>query len=71
MTVGNVSFNLTGVNNYIIIDKPNEDVYDSGGSCNDKLSGLYLPTLKAGENNITITGNNSFSVDITPNWRRL
>jgi Phage-related protein len=71
VSVGNVSFNLTGVNNYIIIDKPNEDVYDSGGSCNDKLSGLYLPTLKAGENNITITGNNSFSIDITPNWRRL
>lgn len=71
VSVGSVSFNLTGVNNYIIIDKPNEDVYDSGGSCNDKLSGLYLPTLKAGENNITITGNNSFSVDITPNWRRL
>ncbi len=71
VSIGGISFSLTGVSNYIIIDKPNEDVYDSGGSCNEKLSGLYLPTLKSGENSVSITGDSSFTVDITPNWRRL
>lgn len=71
VAVGNISITLTGVNNYIVIDKTKEDVYDGNGSCNDKLSGLYLPYLKKGVNNISITGDSSFSVDITPNWRRL
>lgn len=71
VSVGNVSFNLTGVNNYIIIDKPNEDVYDGGGSCNNKISALKLPSFSPGQNNIVISGSSSFSVEITPNWRRL
>lgn len=71
VAVGSTSLSLTGVSNYIVIDKTKEDVYDGGGSCNNKLSGLYLPYLKTGENNISITGSSSFSVDITPNWRRL
>lgn len=69
--IGDVTLALTGVNGYIIIDKENEDVYDSSGSCNEKLSALSLPYLKAGTNNISIVGNSSFSVEITPNWRRL
>ena len=69
--VGDVTLALTGVNNYIVIDKEQEDVYDSGGSCNEKLSALSLPYLKAGENIISIVGNSSFTVEITPNWRRL
>lgn len=69
--VGDVTLALTGVNNYIVIDKEQEDVYGSGGSCNEKLSALSLPYLKAGENIISIVGNSSFTVEITPNWRRL
>lgn len=69
--IGDVTLALTGVNGYIIINKENEDVYDSSGSCNEKLSALSLPYLKAGTNNISIVGNSSFSVEITPNWRRL
>lgn len=69
--VGDVTLALTGVNNYIVIDKEQEDVYDSGGSCNEKISALSLPYLKAGENIISIVGNSSFTVEITPNWRRL
>lgn len=71
VAVGSTTLALTNVNNYIVIDKTKEDVYDSGGSCNDKLSALKLPCFSTGENNISITGSSSFSVDIIPNWRRL
>ena len=69
--VGDVTLALTGASNYIIIDKEKEDVYDSNGSCNDKLNALSLPYLKSGENTVSITGSNNFTVEIIPNWRRL
>ena len=70
-TINGVQMTLTGVNNYIVIDKPNEDVYDGGGSCNNKISALKLPSFSPGQNSVVISSNNSFSVEITPNWRRL
>lgn len=71
VTVNDISLTISDVSNYVTIDKQSEDVYDSNGSCNDKLSALRLPYFKAGSNSLTITGTNSFTVAIVPNWRRL
>lgn len=71
VAVNDVSLTITDISNYVVIDKQSEDVYDSNGSCSDRLSALSLPCFKAGINSIIITGTNSFTVDIMPNWRRL
>lgn len=71
MAVNGKNIYLTGVENYIIIDKKREDVYDSNGSCNGKINAVELPLLTTGENTISITGGSAFTVEITPNWRRL
>lgn len=70
MAVNGKNIYLTGVENYIIIDKKREDVYDANGSCNGKINAVELPFLTAGENTISITGGSAFTVEITPNWRR-
>ena len=58
--------------NKIIIDKPNEHVYDAdGNSCNDKVGAMALPYLQPGINTINAIGLGDFSLKITPNWRRL
>ena len=71
LTINGKNIYLTNVENFIIIDKPKEDVYDSNGSCNGKINAVELPFLTAGENTISITGGSAFTVEITPNWRRL
>lgn len=54
----------------IIIDKPNENVYDkNGNSYNNKVKALKLPYLTAGNNKINVLGN--ITLKIIPNWRRL
>ena len=70
MTINGKNIYLTGVENYIVIDKKREDVYDSNGSCNGKINAVELPFLTAGENTISITGGSAFTAEITPNWRR-
>jgi len=64
-----INDNETGI---IIIDKPNENVYnDQGVSKNDKISALHLPTLPPGESLIRVWSNAAFTLRIKPNWRRL
>lgn len=74
LTVNDVDVNVT-VTSSIIIDKQQENVYDgNGNNANDKVSGLKLPLLLPGTNNIEVTrrsGEGDFNVTITPNWRRL
>lgn len=68
------SFSISSVIDEITIDKMNEDVYDKNGkSCNDKITCLKLPEFLPGNSNVTIssTSNSTFTVEITPNWRRL
>lgn len=68
------SFSIDNVTDEITIDKTNEDVYDKNGkSCNDKISCLKLPEFPPSSSTVTInsTSNNTFTVEITPNWRRL
>ena len=56
----------------IIIDVPNRNVYDTDGEpCNDLIEALELPVLLPGNNEITASGTGSYTVKITPNWRRL
>lgn len=71
ITINGKNIYLTNVENYIVIDKPKEDVYDSNGSCNGKINAVELPIFKTGTNTIVVTGNNAFTLEITPNWRRL
>ena len=58
-----------------MIDKANEDVYDGdGNSCNNRISGLRLPSLPPGNSSVQImpvSVANDYTVEITPNWRRL
>lgn len=72
--IGDASFTVENVDESITIDKPNEIVFDKDGKpCNDKISALRLPTLKSGSNTVLIVsvGDADFSIEITPNWRRL
>lgn len=74
ITVSNqTSFSLKSVVGEITIDKVNEDVYDKNGvSCNDKISCLKLPEFPPGNSTVTINSEtSSFTVEITPNWRRI
>lgn len=59
--------------NTIIIDKPNENIYDkNGNSCNNKVNAVRLPYLKPGNNEIrVVNSNSSVTLKIIPNWRRL
>lgn len=63
------------VDGSITIDKANEDVYDGdGNSCNNRISGLRLPSLPPGNSSVQImpvSVANDYTVEITPNWRRL
>lgn len=71
LTINGKNIYLTNAENFIIIDKPKEDVYDNNGSCNGKINAVELPIFKTGTNTIAVTGNNAFTLEITPNWRRL
>ena len=71
LTINGKNIYLTNVENFIIIDKSKEDVYDNSGSCNGKINAVELPIFKTGTNTIAVTGNNAFTLEITPNWRRL
>lgn len=66
---------IANVTNELTIDKSIEDVYDKDGvSRNDKICGLNLPEFPPGESIVVVrctTAESSFSVEITPNWRRL
>lgn len=64
------------VSGSVTIDKTNEDVYDGQGeSCNDKISGLKLPFFPSGGVAVRLIPSANvtqpFSLEITPNWRRL
>ena len=61
------------VDNTIIIDKSNENIYDkNGNSCNNKVNAVRLPYLKPGNNEIRVVNlNGSVTLKIIPNWRRL
>ena len=63
------------VDGSMTIDKVNEDVYDeNGSSCNDKISGLQLPSFPPGNSYVQImpvSVDSDYTVEITPNWRRL
>lgn len=71
--IGNSSFEIFDVTDEITIDKPQENVYDGSGTpCNNKVSAVSLPILSPGNNTITIMNTTqNFSVEITPNWRRI
>lgn len=75
VTISGNSFTITleSSDGEITIDKPNENVYDSGGNnCNDKINAKKLPYLKAGQNKISVIGTgDNFTLKIIPNWRRL
>ncbi len=68
---------IANVTNELTIDKSIEDVYDKDGvSRNDKICGLSLPKFPPRKSIIVVvrctgTATARFSVEITPNWRRL
>lgn len=69
--LGDLDIALTGVEDEITLDTPQQDVFDSSGEpYNDVLSGLALPVFAPGVNTLRITGSDSFSAEIIPNWRR-
>lgn len=60
----------------LIIDKTKENFLTTGNvPCNDIVSARSIPYLQAGENTITVTragtSDDTFSVEVIPNWRRL
>lgn len=63
------------VDGSMTIDKVNEDVYDgNGNSCNDRISGLRLPSFPPGNSYVQImpvSVVSDYTVEIIPNWRRL
>lgn len=72
--IGNVGFTVNDVVNEIVIDKQNENVYDAiGRACNNKISANKLPSFSAGSNAIQFENTDSldFTMEITPNWRRI
>lgn len=70
--LGDLDIPITGVTDSITFDSPRAEVYDgSGADCNDLLSSLALPVFAPGLNTLRITGESAFTVDITPNWRRV
>lgn len=77
LSVGEYAMSITDADTLFTVDTPSEDVYDKNGApANDKLSGIAMPTLKPGENLITATCMNGgeladFTMEITPNWRRI
>ena len=72
LQIGDFVIPINGVSEEITIDKPNENVYDkSGNACNNKISALKLPVLTTGTNYIGIIHTGAFTLEITPNWRRI
>ncbi len=74
LIAGNVVMGVI-VDDPLTIDKTKENVYnDLGEPCNNRITGLKIPYLQSGDNEIVvnrISGTGEFSVEVTPNWRRL
>lgn len=78
-TIGSRGIDIENVSESATIDKPAENVYDlNGADINDSvLNGGELPVLAVGSTNVCIQGMTAqtepadFTVEITPNWRRL
>lgn len=67
--IGDVTVTTSGVDGYVDLDTETMQAYKGNALQNSKVtvSGLYMPTLKAGETGITTT----VVMDITPRWWRL
>lgn len=56
----------------IVFDSPRQEIYDlTGAACNGLVSTIKLPVLMPGANQVYVTSEAAFSVEVTPNWRRL
>lgn len=74
ININSVRYMTANVTTSMTIDKIRENVFDaSGNPCNDKVSGLRIPALVAGDNEFSIvrTDAQGIQVEVTPNWRRL
>lgn len=67
--IGDVTVTTSGVDGYVDLDTETMQAYKGDSLQNSKVavSGLYMPTLKAGETGIATT----VAMDITPRWWRL
>lgn len=74
LKINSIEIYISKCTDYIEIDCEKYNVKKGKVNKNDVVQGDYLPFFKAGENYITLTPDNednSFSLEITPNWRRL
>lgn len=72
LKINDVLVAVEQIDKTIIIDVPNRNVYDTNGEpCNDLIKAPKLPVLLPGNNKITASGTGSYTIKITPNWRRL
>lgn len=72
LKINDISVAVYDTDKTIIIDVPNRNVYDTNGEpCNDLIKAPKLPVLLPGKNVIYASGIGSYTVKITPNWRRL
>lgn len=63
---------LTDVTDGIIIDKQAENVTTlTGADANGHISTPFLPLLGTGDGMVRVSSTDSFTLTITPNWRRL
>lgn len=66
VTIGSVTFSLTGVSSYIYVDCDIEDAYKDGQNENSKMTGQF-PYFSKGANSVSWTGNIT-GIEITPRW---
>lgn len=70
ITIGDCTFEITNVDQYITVDVPLMEVYKDNRLMNKLYVGDF-PMLKVGENNISWLGTDIKAVEIIPNWRCL
>lgn len=73
LNINGTSVTIEQFDKAITIDVPDRNVYfsESGTPCNDRITANKLPILSPGNNSIFANGIGSYTVKITPNWRRL
>ncbi len=69
ITVGDITFELTGVSGVIYVDTYKQECYTAAGLANDKMKGAF-PRLLPGANAISWTGTVT-QIVFTPRWMTL
>ena len=66
VTIGSITFTLTGISTYIMVDCEMQDAYKENQNENSKMTGQF-PVLNAGLNSISWTGSIT-KIEIMPRW---